>query len=318
MADATQSATVANYASAVANYRSVTKWVIGSLAAVAAVLTAGLSLSSLSQIDNEWRLIAAVVALICALAVVCAEIGYTAQVLLPSTVTIERIVAVEDGTEAMPDSMKALFEHKAALLSETGAASFKELYDWYTAARKQRIEALRANQQDPKNPQKQQTAEAAMASARTYTDIVAGIVAQAAYDEVKGRLSVAKQIGGGLLGALAIGLFAVLLAWPSDPPPARSADFHGARLVGADLSGTSLIGARFSKMTLRRVDFHGADLRGADFRKAHLIAVNLRGAVTNGAHWHHAVWSAATCPDGTLSSNVGGSCRGHFQPTPDK
>ncbi|HEX5147374.1 MAG TPA: pentapeptide repeat-containing protein [Conexibacter sp.] len=310
MADG-QGAPTGSYVAAVERIRSTAQWVLASLAAVGAVLVAGLGLTSLSQIDVVWRLCLAVGLILLALAVVGWEIAQTAKVLAPSRRTFGDVVAAEE-TGSPPPEMAEVFERRSDVLRGT-AASFGQLDERRVNALAARTAALEANYAAPDDTDKEEAARAAVALAQLYTQTTEGIVLNVAYHEIEGRLDVRRQVVGAGVVAAAVAAFALLLAWPQAKPD-RIADFHGARLVGVDLSGTSLVGASFSKMTLTDVDLHGADLRGADFRRARLVRVDLRGATANGAHWDHAAWKGSTCPDGTASDNAGGRCRGHLRP----
>jgi uncharacterized protein YjbI with pentapeptide repeats len=315
MADEQQAAPTGTYATAIDNVRSTAKWVMASLAAVGGVLVTGLSLTSLSQIDDETRFVGALVAILVALVAVCLEVGYTARVLQPSTVTIDDIAAAETDSQLLTKPMKDVFEQRDIILRGI-ASSFTELRNKYLQALVARTDALEANFAAP-NTDTADKATAAQERAKLYTQVVRHAVTVAGYDEVRDRLKLRWQVVGGVVIALAVAVFAGLLAWPQTEPD-RIADFHGARLADVDLSGVSFVGASFSKMTLSDVDLHGADLRGANFRKAHLVRVDLSGATTKGAHWDHAVWAATTCPDATLSDNAGGRCRGHLNPVDDR
>jgi hypothetical protein len=77
-----------------------------------------------------------------------------------------------------------------------------------------------------------------------------------------------------------------------------SAYFISANLSGANLSDTNFTGANFT----------GANLTNANLSKANLTSViGLSSATLTGVNWN-----GATCPDGTLASNHGGTCVGHF------
>jgi phospholipase C len=84
------------------------------------------------------------------------------------------------------------------------------------------------------------------------------------------------------------------------------ADISGANLMGgflpsADLENAKLTGANLMKANLRGADLTGADLSGANLRMAKLGNAKVDGAI----------WTGATCPDGTKAAS-GGSCAGHM------
>jgi hypothetical protein len=80
------------------------------------------------------------------------------------------------------------------------------------------------------------------------------------------------------------------------------ANLHGADLAGADLRSLDLSG----------VDLREADLAHADLTLANLSGADLAGANLSGANLFGAIWISTTCPDGTLSVGVEGSCVGHM------
>lgn len=79
----------------------------------------------------------------------------------------------------------------------------------------------------------------------------------------------------------------------------RGCDFTDKTFIGLDLSGVDLRWSRVTPSALQNVDFSGADLYGADLTFAGTEGIN---------------WSAARCPDGSLSDLNGGTCVGHLRP----
>jgi len=86
------------------------------------------------------------------------------------------------------------------------------------------------------------------------------------------------------------------------------ADAQGANLSGAVLSGTILTDANLQGTNLSNADLSGADLSGANLTGANLKSANLTNANLSGANLTGITWSNTTCPDGTNSSNDGGTC----------
>lgn len=309
MADEPRAATGGTYAAAIVTVRETSKWVLASLAAVGGVLIAGLSLTSLREIDDRLALVAAVAAVLVALAGVAWAIAQTAAVLQPSTVTLDDLVAAErDGRR---DGWRgAALDRKSGLLHEF--ASYGELRDAYAQAPAEMAGALAVHQADPGDATKAATAQIAQDNAVHVAAIARYAVEMAAYFEIRARLKVWKQLLAGTVVALGVGAFAVLVAWPRDAP--TRPDFHGAQLRDTDLSGASLVGASFAGMALDGVDFEGADLRDADFKGARLAGVDLLGAKTAGADFSGATWEDVVCPDGTASQNAGDRCDAHLTP----
>jgi hypothetical protein len=98
-----------------------------------------------------------------------------------------------------------------------------------------------------------------------------------------------------------------------------NAVFLGANLSGANLSGSNYFGgtnftnanltnANLSNSNLKGANFTGVNLSGANFSNSNLKgATGLKTATLTGV-----VWTKTTCPDGTNSSNDGGTCVGHL------
>lgn len=87
----------------------------------------------------------------------------------------------------------------------------------------------------------------------------------------------------------------------------RGADLHGARLYKGQLVGANLTGADLGYADLTDAQMANATLVNANFTGADLTGADLTGADITGAIWHE-----TTCPDGTFSENVGGTCEGHL------
>ena len=73
---------------------------------------------------------------------------------------------------------------------------------------------------------------------------------------------------------------------------------------GRDLSGEDLSFARLD----------GASLEGASLNNANLEGASLWGAHLDGAQLNGTRWLNTTCPDGTYSNDVGGTCLDHLAP----
>jgi uncharacterized protein YjbI with pentapeptide repeats len=87
------------------------------------------------------------------------------------------------------------------------------------------------------------------------------------------------------------------------------AQLENASLIGADLQGANLNDTQLQNYAqLEGANMEGTNLHGANLTGANLTAANLTGANMHGATLTGAVWSNTTCPDGTNSSNDGGTC----------
>ena len=95
-------------------------------------------------------------------------------------------------------------------------------------------------------------------------------------------------------------------------------DLQGSNLMGAGVAGANLQGDNVSNVNLRMADAAGANFRGANLQGDNLLDANLSGVDFSGANLTGAnlkganvtgiTWSNTTCPDGTSSSNDGGTC----------
>jgi Bacterial Ig-like domain (group 3)/IPT/TIG domain/Pentapeptide repeats (8 copies) len=89
-------------------------------------------------------------------------------------------------------------------------------------------------------------------------------------------------------------------------------NLHGLNLSGAQLAGTNLTGANLNGAILAGADLAGANLTDANLNKADLTSASLSEATVTGANFNKVTWSKTTCPDGTNSSNDGGTCASHL------
>jgi outer membrane protein assembly factor BamB len=90
------------------------------------------------------------------------------------------------------------------------------------------------------------------------------------------------------------------------------ASLAGANAQGANLTGTYLDHATLSGASLTQASLQRAWLVNADLSNTKLSFANLTSAKTTGATFTGATWSKTVCPDGTNSSNDGGTCIGHL------
>jgi hypothetical protein len=111
-------------------------------------------------------------------------------------------------------------------------------------------------------------------------------LANGAYDLSNANLSGAYFVGTSLVGA----------------------SLNGSNLTGAILSGANLTGADLSNTNFKGGNFTGSNLSGANLANSNLsAATGLKTATLAGV-----VWNKTECPDGTNSSQDGGTCAGHL------
>jgi hypothetical protein len=266
--------------------RDAAKWLIGSAAAVAAALIAGSQLSSIGKLDVGWpksvetlRLWVAVLGAIGGLVAIVYILWTAVQLLTQVHVTLRDLVDEWDKpSRRLSPAVKFL---KARPKYLQGFKSPQELEAQRTSA----VEEL------------ERLDDAARIS-ELQNDIadldrrIAATENRASNCVLQGMFSAALKK---LMWATAVAAFGILsFAWAANPaePPAPAARLVNARLVDADMRDANLVNAE-----LDQADLSGADLTGADLTGASITGVN---------------WKGATCPDGRLSDEVGGSCAGHL------
>jgi len=110
--------------------------------------------------------------------------------------------------------------------------------------------------------------------------------------------------------------------------PGGAYDLSKTNLSGAYLVGTSLVGASLSDANLTGAVITGADLTRADLSRANFKGGNFTGSNLSGANLEKSnlsgatglktatltgvIWNKTVCPDGTNSSQNGGTCAGHL------
>lgn len=94
----------------------------------------------------------------------------------------------------------------------------------------------------------------------------------------------------------------------------RFANLSGAIMRRADLEGANLSGANLRHADLSGAKLEGVDLFDADLSDANLLGADLRGAELAGAQLAGVRWGNTTCPDGSNSTNNGGTCLAHLTP----
>jgi hypothetical protein len=94
--------------------------------------------------------------------------------------------------------------------------------------------------------------------------------------------------------------------------------FVGATLTGAQLNGRQFTGADFTRARLTNARLTGGGFQGANFSRADLSGADISSANLSGATGladailTNVKWFNTVCPDGTNSSQNGGTCFGHL------
>jgi hypothetical protein len=87
----------------------------------------------------------------------------------------------------------------------------------------------------------------------------------------------------------------------------------GARLVGSNLANAVFLNANLTGANLSITNLKGANFAGANLTGANLTGANLKGATgMTSATLTNVIWNGTLCPDGSASSQDGGTCIGHL------
>jgi hypothetical protein len=209
---------VAEYRQAAALVRDNAKWLLRSLGVTGGLLVTGLGLSSLAQLHNFSYLALAIGGLALALAGVAFAIMRTATVLTPSTVTMARIVDAEERyarNKPIPNYMKLLMPlADSGIVLPAEIKTYSQLSDKWRGAQQASEEADQLGR-DEVTAEHSAAAELAYRESETYNQIVAGIVARAAYHEIADRAHQRGLAASSAVVVLGVVAFAVALALPS-------------------------------------------------------------------------------------------------------
>lgn len=279
-----------------ARVRETAKWLIASYAAVGAALLAGSQLSSIGKLDlSSGRFWVAAAGILVGVAGVAWAIWLAVQILVAqrlSPAAVEREWSNENSAIWKYFSQDPVF--------------FQGFRDFGDRRSQEDKAVLRCNAAEAKL-----RSSRGRAIRRAKEDVTA---AYEALDDIYKRgdamISLADQIHlasrfrtyvlpRSLVAVVVAAAGIALFSWAANPPPNESVSLRGADLSRADLTGADL--ARI-------------DLSGADLSFANLTGVDLRGARLRDATLTGVTWSSTTCPDGTNSDAVGGSCENHLVP----
>jgi uncharacterized protein YjbI with pentapeptide repeats len=281
--------------------RDAAKWLIASFAAVGAALIAGSQLSSIGKLplcaprslDCARLWIAVFGTLASLLGVVFAIwIGVTLLVPDPAPVSVLR-----EEWKSRGSYLQTYFRNNSSLLQ-----GFKDLDDMdrQEADAFREVDRLRAEVEGASQGERDKL-EQELSAADSYlgeilerSDVVVSTANHVRFVHAFKSGALKKLVGAASLAALGI----VAFAWAANPPTlSPTASLRGADLSGSDLTGVNLRNVDLSNANLSQTNLTGADLRGADLSNANL---------------DDAIWSQTTCPDGTVSDTVGGSCQNHL------
>jgi uncharacterized protein YjbI with pentapeptide repeats len=267
--------------------RASAKWLIGSFAAVGALLVPGLQLADLGSLHGMrlfWAILAAGVA---AAAVIYAAVT-VARVLGISRPTLAQLAAREEKADP-DDALMRLVKANRTLL-EREANDLRDLQARYRRARARAADTTAS----PVG------VEVAQGRAAAYAHVLDSVGSVADFQDVRaefvrrrGRVAVATAVV-----ALAMAGFALAIHKQGH----ATSDFSKASLGPVDLSGTNLDEADFHDSKLDHVDLHETSLHEADLSGADLEGVDLTGADTRDVNTEGTTVDASTCVDGLPSA----------------
>lgn len=280
--------------------REAAKWLIGSFAAVGAALIAGSQLSSIGKLPvctpnsvECARLWIAGGGAVGALMGVMWAVWTGVQLLAPRRLQVSDLkLQWKEGTP-----IYTYFRSNPAQLQGFTDLDDMEAEEGAAYARFDELNA-RSLEEDPNDREEGEeeldAAQGVLTDILRRSDDVVAIANHVQYVHFFRGRALRRLVAGAGIAALGI----VAFSWAANPPTSSpSVALRGANLSGVDLTGVNLRNVDLSGAILEGADLTGADLQGADLEEADLSDV---------------VWSGTTCPDGSNSDNVGGSCENHL------
>jgi hypothetical protein len=269
--------------------RGASKWLVGALGAIGAVLIAGSQLSSIGTLPGDsFRFRVALLGLVGALAAVLAAIWVVVEQLVPRRWTLSELSREWTASGASVDG---------GIAKRIPKFRFPEI-DWLA----KNPEHLGGFGSIPAIKEAFDDADVD-ADLADIIDLINAVQAKAGYrgSEIRFRRLRWKIVVAMIVAGIGIASF----AWAANPPASddRPPSLRNANLTGADLRGADLAHADLS-----HANFSNADLGGATLEEA-----NIDGAI----------WMNTICPDGVTSDAVAHgtaeeSCEGHLLPTKGK
>lgn len=267
------------------------KWMTVALAAVGAVLLGAVQVADLAAIDDDGRAAVAVAGGVVATLGVVLAIMITVGAMLPAQATLQDLGRVESGEKDDEDLRKWLESNRAAVLRHEND-SVRALIADYDAALKDMSEAFDAHFDDIDSPEKARRAQQTGDWTLYLNGVVSELVESAKLHQTQTAVGRSRIWVAGL--GVAIAFSGIALIWAAGEPEAPALDLRGAKLDGAVLRDVKLRGVNLDGVTISRSD--------------------LRGSFLGEASIEDTVWKQTVCPDGTGSSNAGGTCAGHLTP----
>jgi uncharacterized protein YjbI with pentapeptide repeats len=308
------------FPAAAAGIRDTAKWLLASFGAVAAVLIAGVQFSGVAALDWPelgWALALGLAGL---LGIAWAVTG-VAGLLLPQSYTMRELAGARGGRAA---SVRRALDARPELLRGLGTvAALADELDSRTATYRRAQEAWAAAPADGR-----EAATRAVDAAVDDLDAVTAVTRSAGdwanYFALRQEFEAVFRwrILPGIALAL-VGFAGVLLLTADKPSEAAAPSMvtlsgvtvsRGSSIAGARLSGADLSNSTFAGVSLERADLSGANLEGTDLSGANLVSANLLDASMASAKISGVTWGHTTCPDGTNSDAVGGTCEAHLSP----
>jgi hypothetical protein len=308
----------AAFQAAATGIRDSAKWTLGAFGAVGALLIAGVQFGGVGKLeapDRWWALGGALFGLV---GVMWAIVG-VGSLLRPRAWTMSGLAAAQASDPARKElatkpellsgyhDVQTLWTDYSAALDAYGCA----LRDWSTAVGDER-------------KAKEDLAETAARDVGPFAGISRRVLLWAnhfsllaAFDDVQRR----HIIPGAALALIGLVIFTLETTSPALPvgPDLSNVTLlpttvlEGSALRGADLSGATLV-----EVSLKNADLSEADLSKANLSRSDLSGANLVGADLSGATLDGVLWSATTCPDGTVSDASAGTCIAHLNAPPDQ
>lgn len=288
--------------------RDTAKWLIGVFGAIGALILARVQFTDLQGLTGDQRF-AALGSIALAFLGICLSTSGVANLLLPRHTTWRDLHAArprDSGRrflEANPEAIQG-FTSLASLLSawQQDLSAYKSAFHaWRVSPTPHHRDRLRAT------IERARPVEAAFKSAAQI----------ASYQRMRRQYQSMvrwRLFPGIILTTAGVVCFSIATGEAPGGPELNGVGLSDINAEGASFEGASLRNADLSGSDLSHVNFRDADLSGANLSESNLTGANLLRARVDGADLSSAVWKGTTCPDGTISDEVGGSCLAHLSP----